>query len=241
MTRHPTGPAGPRGSSTGDGAEAPAPPAQQPGSPSTSPSPSLVQQALGPAWAQLPPALQAHHGGGPRVEHGQLDVDFPAGLGPLLRLVSALGALVHRRGRGVATHVSRTETGAGLHWQRRLRYANGTVLRFSSVWAAAGPGQLVEWVNPWLGLQLQPYVHGQQLRFRGVCLVLRLAGRGLCLPEWLALGHATIHEQAVDGDHVAMDFRLTHPLFGQVFRYAGRFRVDHRVDAGLHGPMEPAD
>lgn len=191
--------------------------------------PGLVQQALGPAWAQLPPALQAHHGAGPRLEEGQLDVDFPAFMAPVLRTVSALGALVHRRGRAVQTRVERSMVGEHLHWQRTLRYADGQVLRFNSVWAPAAGGQLVEWVNPWLGLRLQPLVQGQQLHFRGVCLVLRLAGRCLPLPEWLALGHTTIHEVAVDGHRVAMDFRLTHPLFGPLFRYAGTFRVDERA------------
>lgn len=45
----------------------------------------------------------------------------------------------------------------------------------------------------------------------------------LTLPEWIALGHTTIVEEALDDSHFAMDFRLTHPLFGQVFRYAGKF------------------
>ena len=45
----------------------------------------------------------------------------------------------------------------------------------------------------------------------------------LPIPEWLALGHTTIVEEAVDESQFRMDFRLTHPLFGQVFRYAGIF------------------
>jgi hypothetical protein len=30
---------------------------------------------------------------------------------------------------------------------------------------------------------------------------------------------------AIDETHFAMDFRLTHPLLGEVFRYAGRFEA----------------
>lgn len=190
---------------------------------------SLVQQALGPAWAQLPPALQAHHGAGSRLEEGRLDVDFPAFMGPVLWAVSALGALVCRRGQAVHTRVQRRVMGEQLQWQRTLHYADGQVLRFNSSWAAWPGGQLVEWVNPWLGLRLQPFVQGQQLHFRGVCLVLRLAGCCLPLPQGLGLGHTTIQEVALDAHRVAMDFRLTHPLFGQLFRYAGIFRVDDRA------------
>jgi hypothetical protein len=51
------------------------------------------------------------------------------------------------------------------------------------------------------------------------------AGRwALHIPEWATLGHTTIVERALDEHHFAMDFRLTHPVFGQVFRYSGTFR-----------------
>lgn len=36
---------------------------------------------------------------------------------------------------------------------------------------------------------------------------------------------ASIGLVASGGRHFAMDFRLTHPLFGQVFRYAGEFEA----------------
>ena len=56
-------------------------------------------------------------------------------------------------------------------------------------------------------------------------LRLRLSER------WL-LGHTVIHEQALDAQHYAMDFRMVHPWFGQVFRYAGRFIVDETAHTG---------
>jgi len=39
-----------------------------------------------------------------------------------------------------------------------------------------------------------------------------------------------IVEQAVDERRFAMDFRLTHPLFGEVFRYSGEFGAQPRPD-----------
>jgi hypothetical protein len=50
----------------------------------------------------------------------------------------------------------------------------------------------------------------------------------LPIPEWLVLGHTTIVEVALDDRHFAMDFRLTHPLLRQVFRYNGEFEADAR-------------
>jgi hypothetical protein len=44
------------------------------------------------------------------------------------------------------------------------------------------------------------------------------------MPQWL-LGYTTIKEEAIDEAHFKMDFRLTHPLWGQVFRYSGTFKA----------------
>ena len=69
-------------------------------------------------------------------------------------------------------------------------------------------------------------VEDQRLHYRGVRFVAQLGPWRLAIPEWLVLGHTRIEEQAVDDHHFVMDFRLIHPWFGQLFRYAGRFASD---------------
>jgi len=186
----------------------------------------LMQQALGDAWHRLPPALQAHYRGGRAVDRGHLDIDFPAALQPVLALASRMGALVQRRGQQVDTTVEKTMAGERQRWQRTLRYADGRTQRFDSVWQLTAEGHVREFVNGWLALQMQPYVVGDQLHYRGICLVATLCGREWRFPEWLALGHTVIVERAVDERHFAMDFRMVHPWFGQLFRYAGTFEAD---------------
>lgn len=68
-------------------------------------------------------------------------------------------------------------------------------------------------------------VEDGRLHYRGVRFVVKLGPLLLSIPEWLVLGHTTIVEEAVDETHFAMDFRLTHPLLGLVFRYAGEFEA----------------
>ena len=60
-------------------------------------------------------------------------------------------------------------------------------------------------------------------RYDGVRYVLKLGQVVIGLPEWLILGHTTIVERGLPSGAFAMDFRLTHPLFGEVFRYSGTF------------------
>jgi Domain of unknown function (DUF4166) len=185
---------------------------------------SLLQQSLGGAWDQLPPALQAHYLPGKTLDIGHMDIEYSRWMQPVLIVLSCLGALVRRRGKAVQTSVEKSVVGQRQHWHRTLRYADGQTLHFDSVSELAPNGDVVEYVNPWLGLQMKPRVNAGLLHYRGVWFVLRLGRWTLHIPEGLALGHTTIVEQAVDEHHFAMDFRLTHPVFGQVFRYSGTFR-----------------
>lgn len=186
----------------------------------------LMQQALGPDWNRLPPALQAHHRGGILLEQGHLDIRFPALLKPLLWLVACMGALVHRRGTRVPTRVARHTAHGVQRWQRVLQYPDGRQCRFDSVWEAGRPGHLVEFVNPVLGLELAPRVEGGCLHYRGVRWVVRWGRRRCHLPAGGGLGAAQIVEREVDAAHIAMEFHLHHPWLGEVYRYAGVFQVD---------------
>jgi len=115
------------------------------------------------------------------------------------------------------------------HWRRWIVYPDGKTLRFDSFWAAAGSagkGQLIEFVNPLLGLWMAPWVKGNALRYRGVRYVLRLGWFDLPIPECCGLAHATIVERAIDARRFAMDFRVTRLLFGELFRYSGEFEAD---------------
>ncbi|MFC3531578.1 DUF4166 domain-containing protein [Vogesella facilis] len=193
-----------------------------------------MQQLLGKDWQQLPAALQAHYVAGHSVEHGHLDIHYPRAMQPLLQLLHLLGALVHRRGRQLPTEVRKDEQQGRQRWQRRIVFPDGKVLRFDSCWEAGKHGQLIEYVNPLLGLAMTPYVVGQQLHYRGESFIVRLGPVRLPLPEWL-LGHTSIVEQALDDSRFAMDFRLTHPLLGEVYRYSGVFDT-HPAGAAVAPP-----
>lgn len=186
---------------------------------------NLMQQALGADWDKLPLALQAHYQSGVTTETGHMDIEYPSFMQPVLHALRLLGALVHRRGTRVATTVEKHMAGHRQYWQRTMRYPDGHTIRFNSFWVLTKHGQVIEFVNPLLGLRMVPYVAGGQLHYLGVCFVVKLGPLQLSIPEWMALGHTTIREEALDETHFAMDFRLTHPLFGRVFRYAGTFET----------------
>lgn len=186
---------------------------------------SLMQSALGADWDNLPPALQAHYRFGTTTDTGHLDIEYPQFMQPCLGVLRVFGALVNRSGRRVSTRVEKSVVGDRQYWRRTLTYPDGKVVCFNSFRVAVGSNQLIEFVNPVLGLQMAPRVEEGRLHYRGVQFVVKLGPLLLPIPEWLVLGRTMIVEEAVDDSHFVMDFRLTHPLLGQVFRYSGKFKA----------------
>lgn len=186
---------------------------------------SPMQRALGADWEKLPPVLQTHYQFGATMDTGHMDVEYPRFMQTFLSVLRVFGALVNRSGQNVATVVKKHVIGERQYWRRTLTYPDGTEVHFNSFWILAGHGQVIEFVNPVLGLQMAPYVMGSRLHYRGVRFIAKLGPLMLPIPEWLVLGHTTIVEEAVDETHFAMDFRLTHPLLGEVFRYSGKFEA----------------
>ena len=187
---------------------------------------SPIQQALGSNWDKLPPALQAHYQSGTSTDIGYLNIEYPWFMQPVLSLFRIFGVLVNRTGRNVSTVVNKTNTQKHQHWHRTIRYHNGKKIIFKSYWIASNNNQIIEYVSPFLGLEMKVWVEKDQLHYQGVNYIFKLGNFLLPIPQWLSLGYASIVEEAIDNTQFVMDFRIAHPLFGQVFRYSGKFEAD---------------
>ncbi|HEY6528208.1 MAG TPA: DUF4166 domain-containing protein [Cellvibrionaceae bacterium] len=186
---------------------------------------SLMHNALGAQFEQLPPALQAHYKAGSTRETGHMNIEYPRWMQPFLTLLRLVGALVNRSGRQVPTLVEKFDSDKGQNWRRTISFPSGKVVYFNSRWVVGVGNRVIEYVNPILGLEMAVHVQDGKLYYSGVRFVAKLGPVLIPIPEWLLLGHTSIVEEGVDATHFAMDFRLTHPLFGQIFRYAGTFEV----------------
>lgn len=189
---------------------------------------SLMQRALGEDWGRLPASLQAHYQFGPNADVGHMDVEFPVWMKPYLWLLHRFGALLPRSGQRIPTRVEKHIVNGRQFWHRTMQFPDGSRFGFNSFWISTGENRLLEFVNPIMGLEMAVQMRGDHLHYEGIRFVLRLGRFVIGLPEWMILGHTTIVERALPGNSFAMDFRLTHPIFGRVFRYAGIFTTETR-------------
>ena len=184
-----------------------------------------MQIALADQWQQLPPALQAHYQFNDNSDIGHLDIKYPIYMQPYLTLLRLFGALINRRGEKVPTTVEKHMQGDIQYWKRTIRFSQDKIILFKSFWFHDGSNELIEYVNPFLGLRMSVHVENNELHYEGCNFVVKLGKFLLPIPEWLVLGHTTIIETAISETEFKMNFKLKHPLFGTLFSYSGKFKT----------------
>lgn len=190
---------------------------------------SIMQIALGPQWRGLPQVLMEHYlenEKGENCAQGVLTIDFPWFMKIPLSILRLLGALVNKSGKNLPTTVKRVTTSGEQKWQRKISFPNGKQVVFNSVVYHHKNNEIIEYINPFLGMKMRVSVKNNCLRYESNGYLIKLWKLKIPFPEFLALGHASIIEKkSSEKDFFEMDFRLRHPLFGEVFRYMGQFRT----------------
>ena len=184
---------------------------------------SIMQKALKEQWDHLPQALKNHYQASDNTDVGELSIEYPRGMQIPLNLLRFFGALINRSGVNIPTDVNKTMRREKQYWSRQIRFPSGESVTFKSTWQYDEGNELVEYVNSCLGLRMAVKVENAMLRYEGKCFEVRLGKIRFSIPEWLMLGHTSIQEEAIDDYSFRMDFRLRHPLFGQIYRYSGTF------------------
>ncbi|MDP9790969.1 DUF4166 domain-containing protein [Agrobacterium tumefaciens] len=159
----------------------------------------------------------------------------------LIPLARIFGALVPYRGTSVPVevHYNAQPNDGTIHWNRVFHFAGRPPFHFRSHMKHAGGNSVIEFVRFGVGMRLKVTAEDGALVFRGKGYIWRLFGTDMPLPVGLILGRAYIEERPVDAQRFSMRMTLTHPLFGELFRYSGSFALGDE-SAALSGAPDDA-
>ncbi len=192
----------------------------------------LLKQVLGNDWNKLSPAIRKHYdlsetGIQRCTVTGQMEVDYPPFLTPLIKLIHLFGGLVDIKGKKVETQVEKwvQQDSPFLHWRRSLQDEQGRQTVFASKMVYHGENELIELIKHGFGLRLKISQKDGDLIYQSNGHLLKLAGINIPIPDWLVLGHAHIAEHALSDDSFQLKFVIHHPLWGESYRYGGIFKI----------------
>ncbi|HMG50900.1 MAG TPA: DUF4166 domain-containing protein [Inquilinus sp.] len=193
----------------------------------------MFQTVIGPNWPRLGTAIRRHyflrpHSGDTITVTGVMDEIHHSAIARLLIPFGRLfGGIVPYRGRDVpiAVHYSARPGDATIHWDRVFRFPGRKPFHFRSFMEPGKPNQVIEFVRFGLGIRLAVTAEDGALVFRDRGYIWRLFGLDVPLPMNLVFGRTTVEERPVDDHSFTMRLVITHPLFGDLFRYSGRFSL----------------
>ncbi len=187
---------------------------------------------FGAEWENLPPVFHKHYANRPYgndavTVEGILDVHAAGPIRLLRPILAPMGGIPPFTASGVPATVcfeSEPDTPA-FHFNRVFRFPDRPPYRFHSRLLPRGGNEMIEIMPFGLGWRAayRWADNTVQLSHRGY--ILRLFGHDIPLPLEPLFGRGYAEETAVDDDTFDMHMEISHPRWGRIYGYAGRFTV----------------
>jgi Domain of unknown function (DUF4166) len=193
----------------------------------------VFQAVLGNGWDNLGEIVRRHYSLRPFSNDyvcvtGTMQEVWHSTLAKLLIPFGLMvGALVAHRGTDVPidVHYSSLPGNRSIYWDRVFRFAGRKPFHFKSYMEEVGDNRVIEFVRFGVGLRLRVTAEEGALVFRDQGYVWRLFGIDIPIPAGLLFGRTYVEERPIDADNFSMRMTLRHRLFGELFRYSGRFTI----------------
>ncbi|VAW75752.1 hypothetical protein MNBD_GAMMA15-2465 [hydrothermal vent metagenome] len=192
----------------------------------------IFRSIFGKQWDLLPQVMKKHYANRPYstdkvTVEGELDVicrSYMKLLRPFYRILGSVPAVTEYRVPVTVSFDSSFDTNA-FHFNRTFHFRNRNPYSFRSRMVQTRGNEVTEIMRFGICWRMR-YLWGNgkvTLQHKGYAL--NVFGYFIPLPITFILGRGDAEETPVDDDHFDMNVKITHPWFGEVYSYAGRFRV----------------
>lgn len=193
----------------------------------------IFKQVLANDWDKLGNIIKEHYflkpysddyicvsGVMTEIYHSKLAKLFiPAGL--------LFGAIVPYQGKDIPidVHYNASPKNSNLYWDRVFVFPSRKEFHFKSHMELVTDNEVIEFVRFGIGIRLKVTDEDGALVFRDTGYIWRVFGVDIPIPVNLFLGRAYVEERPIDDESFSMKMILKHPLFGEMFRYKGIFKL----------------
>lgn len=192
----------------------------------------VFQTVLGSDWTSLGDIVQRHYFLRPHstdymcVTGEMIEIHHSTVAKLVIPIGLLFGAVVPYRGSNVPTdvHYNSSTDNSNIYWDRVFKFDSGH-FHFRSHMEPLSCNEVIEFVRFGLGVRLHVSTENGALVFREKGYLWRIFGYDLPIPGRWLMGRVYVEERPIDDDHFSMKMTLTHPAFGELFRYSGKFQL----------------
>jgi len=192
----------------------------------------IFQSIFGASWDSLPPVMKKHYANRPYTDdltivEGTLDVMCRGPMRFLSPLMKRMGQVPAHNEKDVPVTVKfQSEQGTkAFVFNRTFHFSGARPYAFRSRMMQIKGNEMIEIMRFGLGWKMLYLWDGEKVVLRHRGYALRLMGHYIPVPLALFLGEGYAEEVAVDDNTFDMITHITHPWWGRIYEYKGRFRV----------------
>lgn len=197
----------------------------------STPEPTF-KHIFGKDWDSLPSVIKRHYANRPYSEdltivEGTLDVQCKGILRMLSPLLMLLGQIPAHNENNVPVTVRFTSDTASrsFHFRRTFYFKTIPSYEFHSRMVQINDSEVIEIMKFGFGWKMLYEWDGHKVILSHKGYGLNLFGFILPVPLGILMGKGYAEEIPVDDDTFDMMTSLTHPIFGKIYEYRGRFRI----------------
>ena len=189
---------------------------------------------FGKDWEALPPVMKKHYANRPyssdvTVVEGKLEVFCKPPLrwlAPVMRLLGQIPA-VNQKNVPVTVRFESDLHSKAFHFNRFFHFANGKSYIFHSRMLQLKDNEVVEIMKFGLAWKMQYSWDGEKVTLAHKGYAIQIFGHLIPLPLTMLIGEGNAFEYPVDDNTFDMEVNITHPWWGEMYGYKGRFEVPH--------------
>lgn len=192
----------------------------------------IFKDIFGDSWDDLPPVMHKHYANRPYCDdkvivEGKLDVMCDGPIKLLAPLMKLMGQIPARNEKAVSVTVQfqSDENSKAFHFVRTFNFKNDTPYIFKSSMLQIKDNEVIEVMRFGLGWKMLYRWDGEKIVLEHRGYALRILGHFMPIPLTVLMGKGYAEEIAIDDNTFDMITHITHPWWGKVYEYKGRFEV----------------
>lgn len=192
----------------------------------------IFKTILGEKWNQLPEIMQKHYANRPysndiTTVEGTLDVMCAGPIkwfSPLFRLMGSVPPF-NEKNVPVTVQFKSNEYTKEFHFNRVFHFKNRKPYCFKSRMVHTSGNEVIETMCFGFGWKMHFLWENNRIKLQHKGYVLKLFGHFIPLPLTMLLGAGNAVETAINNESFEMRMNITHPWWGKIYGYNGRFHM----------------
>lgn len=187
---------------------------------------------FGKDWDDLPVVMKKHYANRPYTDDvtivdGTLDVMCSGPIKMFAWLFWIMKGIPPQNEKNVSVTVNfeSDKDSKSFHFNREFRFKKRRSYKFQSRMIQIKDDEMVEVMKSRLGWRMSVAWEDQRVKLKHRGYVLFAFGHFIPLPLTILLGRGDAEEVAVDENTFDMAVAITHPWWGKIYEYKGRFKV----------------